>query len=131
MIAGLLVHEAVVSIVGPDGGFEMPIAEVLGDRAALSGAIIVSVSVAMEGRGASARTGRTPADTSIVAAIGRRGPDGLLLALTGVAATPVLVHAGDLGTLDPPPDFRGTAAYRRKLAEILMGRVVAELGGQS
>ena len=131
LVAGLLVHEAVVSTSGPGGKVDQPIAALLSDRSLLDGVIITSVSVAMEGAGASARTGRTPADTSIVAAVARRGPSGLLLALTGVAATPVLVDPDDLSSLDPPPDFRGSAAYRRRLAEILTSRVLAELGGLS
>ena len=129
LLAGLLVHEAVVTMMGPDGEAELPIADLLADRSVLSASIITSVSVAMEGQGASARTGRTPADTSIVAAVARRGPTGLLLALTGVAATPILVDPADLQSLDPPPDFRGSAEYRLELARILSGRVLAELDG--
>ena len=73
-------------------------------------------------------TARTPADTPIVAALGRRTDEGALrLALTGVAATPVLVDADHLDALDPPGDFRGTPAYRRHLAAVLTARVAEEL----
>jgi CO/xanthine dehydrogenase FAD-binding subunit len=55
----------------------------------------------------------------------------LLLALTGVAATPILVEPGDLAHLDPPGDFRGSSRYRRELAGILAKRVVDRLGGEA
>ena len=129
LLAGLLVHEAVVTMMGPDGEAELPIADLLADCSVLSGTIITSVSIALEGQGASARTGRTPADTSIVAAVARRGPTGLLLALTGVATTPTLVDPADLQSLDPPPDFRGSAEYRLELARVLVDRVLSELDG--
>lgn len=131
LLAGLLVHEASVTIEGPNGTTGRPLSELLADRSILVGAIITEVTVAMGGTTASARTGRTPADTSIVAAVARQGEAGLLLALTGVAATPVLVDPADLAALDPPTDFRGTAEYRSRLAEVLTGRVLAQLGGAS
>ena len=129
LLAGLLVHEAMVTMMGPDGETEMPIAAFLADRSVLSDAIITAASVAIEGRTAAARTGRTPADTSIVAAVARRGPNGLFVALTGVAATPIVVEPDGLDDLDPPPDFRGTAEYRIALARVLVGRVLTELDG--
>ena len=62
------------------------------------------------------------ADRAIVAAFGRATADARWLALAGVAPTPLLVHVGQ--ALDPPGDFRGSAEYRRALAETLLGRVV-------
>lgn len=129
LLGGLLVHEAVVTMMGPNGEAELSIADLLADRSVLSGTIITSVSVAMGGPTASARTGRTPSDTSIVAAVARRGPTGLLLAMTGVAATPILVDPADVASLDPPPDFRGSAEYRLELARVLVGRVLSDLDG--
>ncbi len=129
LLAGLLVHDATVTIERPDGPDEVPLAELLANRALLSGGIISSISVVGGGETSSARTGRTPADTSIVAAAGRVVPDGFRVALTGVAATPILVDPDNLADLDPPSDFRGTAGYRRELARILSKRVVDLLGG--
>ncbi len=85
--------------------------------------------MATTGRTATARTGRTPADVPIVAAVGRHNGDTLLLALTGVASTPRLVDQTDIEALEPPADFRGSAEYRRHLAAVLIRRVVDDLGG--
>ena len=129
LLAGLLVHDAGVAITGHSDEVALP--DLFADWTLLDRAIITSVSVAVGGETASARTGRTPADTSIVAAAGRIVPDGVRLAVTGVADTPVLVEPGELQSLDPPADFRGSAEYRRELAGILTARVVAALGGVS
>lgn len=129
LLAGLLVHDARIAITGHETEIGLP--DLFADWSLLDRAIITSVSVAIGGETASARTGRTPADTSIVAAAGRIVPDGLMLALTGVARTPILIDSTDLESLDPPTDFRGSSEYRRELARILTARVVAELGGAS
>ena len=129
LLAGLLVHDTRVAITGHTN--EVALADLFADWSLLDRAIITSVSVAIGGETASARTGRTPADTSIVAVAGRIVPDGTRLAVTGVADTPVLVEPGDLQSLDPPADFRGSSEYRRELAGILTARVVAALGGVS
>lgn len=129
LLAGLLVHDATVTIERLDGPEELPLAELLANRTVLNGGIISLISVVRGGETSSARTGRTPADASIVAAAGRVVADGFRIALTGVAATPVLVDPDDLTDLDPPADFRGSAEYRRELAGILSQRVVDLLGG--
>jgi CO/xanthine dehydrogenase FAD-binding subunit len=129
LVAGLLVHDAAVTVAGTD--VEIPVSSILRDRSQLDGAIIVSVSVGIGGQTTSDRTGRTPADSSIVAAAARVTPAGLRVALTGVAATPVLVDPDDLSSLDPPADFRGSSEYRLELARILTERVVTRLGGAS
>ena len=73
---------------------------------------------------------RTPADAPIVAAVARRTPDQqTLLALCGVAQTPVLVDPDDVAdSIDPPGDFRGSAEYRRAMALTLTQRVLEEIG---
>ncbi len=122
LLAGLLVHEAVVTIVGESGEANRVLADVLA-MDSIPG-IITAVSIETEGATAVARTGRTPGDRSIVAAVARKAGDlPPRLALCGVAATPVLVD--DLSTLDPPDDFRGSAQYRRHLARVLSDRVKA------
>jgi CO/xanthine dehydrogenase FAD-binding subunit len=42
-----------------------------------------------------------------------------------VAPTPILVQPGD--ELHPVGDFRGSAEYRRVLADVLMARVVEKI----
>ncbi len=105
--------------------------ELLADRSLLDASIIVSVTIQTDGRAAAARTGRTPSDTSIVAAVGRRTGAGVLLALTGMAATPVVVDPHSVNELDPPGDFRGSPAYRRHLAATLTARVIGQLGDRT
>ncbi len=129
LFAGLLVHEASLTVVDSTGTKEVALADLLTDFSILDRAVITTVSVTIGGETASARTGRTPADTSIVAAAGRIVSSGVLIALTGVAPTPVLVDVANLASLNPPTDFRGTSEYRRELAEVLTKRVVAHLGG--
>ena len=128
LLAGLLVHDATVQL---SGGESVPLAGLFSDWSLLDRAVIVAVSVEIGGETASARTGRTPADTSIVAAAGRIVSGGTTVALTGVATTPVLVDPADLSSLRPPADFRGTSEYRSELAEVLVKRVVSQLGGAS
>ncbi len=122
LLAGLLVHDAVVGLKSADGSAERPLATVLTDAAVLVGALITHLTIATDGVFAHERTGRTPGDDPIVAAAARRSPDGVIyLALAGVAATPVLLE--DHTSLDPPSDFLGSTEYRRHLAEVLTDRV--------
>ncbi len=129
LLAGLLVHDAKLTLSGRQE--QIPLPTLFTNWSLLDRTVITSVSVSIGGETASARTGRTPADISIVAAAGRIVPDGLRLALTGVAATPILVDPHDLSTLQPPSDFRGSSEYRLKLAEVLAMRVATQLGGAS
>jgi len=132
LLAGLLAFEAVVAVVHSIGSESIPLGELLeeGDRLGLG--IITAVSIAVDGDAVADRTSRTPADRPIVMAVGRRGSEGrVLLAMTGVAATPVLVDRDRLDSLRPPGDFRGSADYRRRLAVVLAGRVLARLGEAS
>lgn len=132
LLAGLLAYDAVVSVVHSIGSESIPLEELLEDRDRLGLGIITAVTIAVGGDAASERTARTPADRPIVMAIGHRGADGSLrLAMTGVAGTPVLVDRDDLGSLQPPGDFRGSSDYRRQLAAVLTGRVLARLGESS
>lgn len=129
LLAALLVHNATVAISGRGDAVSLP--DLFADWSLLDRAVITSVSVEIGGETASARTGRTPADVSIVAAAGRIVAGGMNVALTGVAATPVLVDAGELSLLSPPADFRGSSEYRLELAHVLAGRVASQLGGAS
>lgn len=127
LLAALLVHEAVVTVRRPDGESQPALADVLADRALLDGVVITAVALEQDGATASHRTGRTPADTPIVCVAGRRIRGTTRLAATGVAETPVLIDPDRLHDLEPPGDFRGSPHYRRRLAEVLVGRVLAEL----
>ena len=106
LFAGLLVHDMAVD-TGP-------------------GEIITSVSIATGGTSAVARTVRTPGDRPIVAAVARRDDVTAQVAVTGVAATPILVD--DVAELDPPGDFRGSPGYRTHLARVLVARAREEVG---
>ncbi|MCP4306497.1 MAG: hypothetical protein GY788_16845 [bacterium] len=131
LLAGLLVHEALVTVADSSGSRDLALEDLLADFSVLDRAVVTTVTVAIGGATAAERTGRTPADTSIVAAAGRIVATGLRIALTGVAATPVLVSVDSVSSLDPPADFRGTSEYRRQLAEVLVRRVADQLGGSA
>jgi CO/xanthine dehydrogenase FAD-binding subunit len=129
LLAALLAYAATVTLAGPDGDRLVGLDALLADRGQLAGRIITHVAAATGGAAQAARTGRTPADRPIVAAVARQAGD-TWLALAGVSATPVLTRAagadldGWLDRLDPPADFRGSAEYRRALAVTLARRVL-------
>lgn len=126
LVAGLLVYEAAITVAAGDGSTTHSLADYLEGRPR---GIIIEITAATDGTAAAARTARTPADRPIVMAAARRGDNGeTLLAMTGVAETPVAVDPRSLGAIDPPPDFRGTTEYRKHLADTLGARVIAELG---
>lgn len=123
LLAALLVHDAVVKVMGKDGPAEIGLASLLADPSRLGRRIITGLMIDTSGSTAAARTGRTAADRPIVAAVARRTKLGEhRLALTGMAATPVL--CGALEDLDPPSDFRGSKEYRRALARTLARRAL-------
>jgi len=122
LLAALLTHEARIEIHNqPDSA----LGEYLGgDRKGL----IVGVTINPSGRGSIASTGRTPADTPIVAALARSTDDGPRLVLTGVAATPIEVDpSSPTAELNPTGDFRGSATYRVHLAAVLSARAISEV----
>lgn len=124
LLAALLAHDAIVRFADDSS---RSLADVL-DVGLGESDLVVAVDLDGAGRSARATTGRTPADTPIVAVLGRKTADGeLRLALTGVAPTPVLADADQIDTLDPPGDFRGSSGYRRHLAAVLAARVRGEL----
>ena len=146
LLAALLAHGAIVRITAPDGVRELTLQQLLATPWPPAGGIITAVTISTAGRSSAARTGRTRADRPIVAAVARVTADGRRrVALTGVAATPVLIENpaqtstgqtsnGGIGNggidtsrLDPPPDFRGSAEYRRALAAVLAARALAAI----
>jgi CO/xanthine dehydrogenase FAD-binding subunit len=95
----------------------------LEDLQSIAGLITAVLIPTAGARAGLARVARTPADRPIVAAVAVRTAAGERVALCGVAPRPVL-----LGTkLNPPDDFRGSAAYRRAMAEIVVQRARAEI----
>lgn len=124
LLAALLVHEAVVHVSTRDATEAVALEELLADLPVRvgRGRVVTAVTIRTTGAAAAFRTARTPADRAIVAAVARATDGGRLVALTGVAATPVLVDPRELP--EPPGDFRGASDYRRALAEVLVARAV-------
>jgi len=130
LLAGLLAFEATVTLARAGSVTEQTLSEILEEPALLNGAIMTSVSLPSNGTAAADRTGRTPMDRPIVMAVAHRGKDGSVrLAMSGVAAHPVVVDPSQIAALDPPSDFRGSPGYRRNLAEVLAGRVLSTVSG--
>ncbi len=88
--------------------------------AGLITAVLIPTAVA---RGGMARVARTPADRPIVAAVAVQVGGGERIALCGVATRPVLTGAA----LTPPDDYKGSAAYRLAMAELVAQRARAEI----
>ena len=129
LLAGLLAFGTRVTIARSGSSTEHPLEDVLADRSLLNGAIITAIAAPTVGVAAADRVVRTPKDRPIVAAVAYRDGDAVRLAMTGVAPVPTVVDPDNVADLDPPPDFRGTAEYRRSLAGVLAERVVAAVTG--
>ncbi|MGI9607430.1 MAG: FAD binding domain-containing protein [Acidimicrobiales bacterium] len=124
LLAALLAHDANVQMARSGTA---SLVDAL-DRGFPSNELILAVSLDPSGSTVEAATRRTPADIPIVAAVARAHGSTLTVALSGVAETPILVDPDDpTGGLDPPADFRGSAAYRRELARVLSARAVGGL----
>ncbi len=123
VLAALLVFDGLV--VFADGS-KQALASVLG-RGVDSSELIVAVEIEVGGATASARVARTPRDTPIVGGVGRTTDRGVVLALCGVAGTPVIVDPEQVSELRPNGDFRGSSEYRVELARVVLGRLVGEL----
>jgi CO/xanthine dehydrogenase FAD-binding subunit len=142
LLATLLVHDGRVHSTQTSGSVEVPLDELLAELPLASGRIITAVSIDARGASSLMRTGRTPADRPIVAVVARQLGGRRSVAITGVAATPVLVNSTAVGggsllpsgdgmaasdphgtfRLEPISDFRGSSEYRRALARILTSR---------
>jgi CO/xanthine dehydrogenase FAD-binding subunit len=132
LLAGFLVFDALVTVVGTAGASTVPLGDILDDPELAAGGIIIEIAVPTGGHTAADRTGRTPADRPIVMVAGRLDDANTLrLVATGVAANPAPIDLDSLYELDPPGDFRGSSGYRRHLAGVLGARVVRELRGGS
>ena len=129
LVAGLLACDAVVTMVGREGTTQLGLAALLADLDLIAGCIITAVRLDTTGSASVHTTARTIADRPIVACIARHTATGVRVAMSGVAATPVVVD--DVEQLAPPGDFRGSAGYRLHLARVLCTRALIELGADS
>ena len=85
--------------------------------------LITAVTIPVRAlRSGHARIARTLSDRCIVAAVAVVGDAVMRVALCGVGQQPVL--AG--GRLTPPDNWKGSAEYRRAMAEIVRQRALAE-----
>lgn len=126
LFAALLVHEAQVRIRHLDGEDIVPLDKFT--RKVLGDGIVTGVIMKENGQTTRERVARTPADKPIIAVVGRRDDSGTIrLALCGMANRPILSSKNGIAELSPPGDFRGSSAYRKKIAEILVERVLSQL----
>jgi CO/xanthine dehydrogenase FAD-binding subunit len=130
VLTGLLAFGATVTVAWVGLVTEFALEQILDEPGLVESGIITEVAVPLGGRAAAERTGRTPMDTPIVLAVAHRAVDGeLRLAMSGVAALPVVVDPEHISDLEPPADFRGSSAYRSHLATVLGRRVLHAVGG--
>lgn len=129
LLVGLVAFGAQVTLARSGSTTEHALVGLLQDSQLLDGAIITSVRVPAGGTAVADRTARTPMDQPIVTAVAHRAIDGAVtLAMSGVAAGPVVVDPSEIENLDPPADFRGSAEYRSHLGQVLAARVLASIG---
>jgi carbon-monoxide dehydrogenase medium subunit len=155
LLVALLACDARVTVHAPLAT-QMPLSDFLSRREELRAAHALITEVAIgqpqaETGAALQRVARTPADSPIVCAaavltFANAGCTGARLALGGVADRPcrlpqvealltgqpltrelIQAIAGKVSAqVDPPGDYRGSAAYRRAMAGALSGRVLQE-----
>ncbi len=120
--AALLALDA--GVVLHDGAQEYTVQ--LEDLQSVAGLITAILIPASSARGGMARVARTPADRPIVAAAVVRTDGGERAAVCGVASRPVLSGA----VLNPPDDYKGSAAYRLAMAELVVQRARADIAAK-
>lgn len=129
LYAALLVHTASITLMSVGGSQQIPLQNL--SRDAIKEAVVISVSLDPRGATAGARVARTPADSPIVAAVGRQDEAGQVqLAFCGIGERPLLANFEELAGLTPPADFRGSSTYRREMAITLGKRVLDQLAKQ-
>ncbi len=130
LLTGLLAYGAIVGVARVGSKARHPLDAVLDDRGLIEGGIITDVTIPLVERAGAHGTGRTPMDSPIVMAVACREAGGTVrVAVSGVATRPVLVDPEQLARLDPRGDFRGSAAFRSHLADVLVARALAGVGG--
>ncbi|ETX29152.1 FAD binding domain-containing protein [Roseivivax isoporae] len=150
--ACILALGATLIVEGPAGRREVPAADFFVDvfeTALDEGDILTGIAVpciAADERHGIEEATRRAGDYAIVGLAGVRRAAGHRIVAFGAGPRPMLcgaamaaLDAGDLdaacaaigGELDPPSDTQGSAAYRRHLAGVLLGRLAAQLGDPS
>ena len=131
LYAALLVFEAQVTVQTLAGAQIVPLREF----SLPAGGLVTAVTIRRGGKTAAARVARTPRDKPIVAVVGRIDGEGeqsaAWYAICGVSDRPRLYTATELGQLTPPADFRGSSAYRQRMAAVLYQRVKNQLRGEN
>jgi CO/xanthine dehydrogenase FAD-binding subunit len=125
LLASFLVMNATATVYSSAGRRTVAL-EALLATGVTKGEIIVHLSVDPSCIVVSERTVRTGMDRAIVAIVGSCAASGSqTLAATGMAKVPTVFV--DPASLNPLSDFRGTASYRSRLAEVLTARVRSSL----
>ena len=118
--AALLALNATVHLRDETGDASIPLAELTAVRG-----LVTAVSLPLiEARSGLARVARTPSDRPIVAALAVVIETGERVALCGVAERPML-SGSEFSYIS---DFKGSAEYRRAMAEIVLERALAQAG---
>ena len=127
LVATLLAHDARVTLVDTAGFTEVALETLLATLPLPRGRIVASVTIATDGRSFAERTGSTRADRPIVAVVGRTVPgrEPRLAADPESQRPRSSCRPARISTR--PADFRGSAEYRRALAETLVARVLERL----
>jgi carbon-monoxide dehydrogenase medium subunit len=146
LLAAMLVLDAVLSLQTPEG-VQISLAGYLQPEDRPQGLLTEIIVPWADGKGASERVARTPADYPIVSLTSWQ-PRGKapLLAATGLGSRPARLSAVEAllhrdldeaaianaavaagGANTHPGDFRGDAAYRAEMASVLTRRVLGEL----
>jgi CO/xanthine dehydrogenase FAD-binding subunit len=128
LLAALLVMEARIRFAGPMFSEDVDLADYLAERNPTKG-LIISVTLSwQDGRGAAERVARTPADYAIVSVTAWQPSSGATrLAATGVSPRPKRLTLAATAARDSAThsgDFRGDAAYRSEMLEVLTRRVL-------
>lgn len=132
LVAGFLAFGATVTVASDASTDAIPLDSLLADTSLVTDRILTEISIPVGGTTAAERTGRTPMDRPIVAAMAHRDALGVVrLGMSGVADRPVLVDPDRLDELQPPDDFRGASDYRAHLASVLAARALSavSIGG--
>jgi CO/xanthine dehydrogenase FAD-binding subunit len=143
LLAALLTLDARLHLHAPEPT-TLTLADYLAAAERPSGLITQVEIVWQNGRFASERVARTPADYPIVAITGWQPNDGpVRLAASGIAGRPMRLTAAEMALAQGkdeatavsaaqsacthPGDFRGDAAYRRDMTAVLLRRVLAAM----
>jgi CO/xanthine dehydrogenase FAD-binding subunit len=98
LVAALLAYDAEVALTGSSGTETVHLAAVLGAPEAIGPRLLTAVTIATDGRSAVSRTGRTPADRAIVAAV---AAEATVMCAWPSPASPTPILVDERGGIDP------------------------------